>query len=118
MRAAAVDFDFMCSVNRRSAAPICSQDGGIMVDVGERIICEADCVVCGNEFKPTEPDGDAEMIACVLRGYAEVCPNEDSPDQTVCVLENIKFSRMICGKCFMEDEELCRFFNKLGLRVR
>ena len=84
----------------------------------ERITVESDCVVCGRRYEPTEMDGPAEMIAVILRGYAEVCPNEDSPGQNVCVLENIKFSRMICGKCFLEDVDLCRFFNRLGLTIQ
>lgn len=86
----------------------------------EQITVESECVCCGRELQCTEPDKGAEMIAVVARGYAEVCPNEDSPSQNVCVLDghSIKFSRMICGKCFLEDEDLCRFFNKLNLRIR
>jgi len=32
--------------------------------------------------------------------------------------ENLKFSRHICGDCFLTDPDLCRFFNRCGLRIR
>lgn len=66
---------------------------------------------------PPSIDGDdnCASIAAFVRGYAAIVENDG---QTSCVLNNIKFSRMICTKCFLTDEDLCRFFNKLDLQVR
>lgn len=30
----------------------------------------------------------------------------------------IKFEMLVCSKCYLEDQDLCRFFNKLNLRLR
>jgi|LUMF01.1.fsa_nt_gb hypothetical protein len=86
--------------------------------MSDTIRCETDCVVCGKILQPTGEDR-CEMVAFVGRGKAEVCPNEDDHGNSdVCLVDNIKFLRMICETCFLEDGDLCRFFNKLGLRVR
>lgn len=80
------------------------------------------CIVCQRAICWTiYPDGTAitERCAEIRRGdfaydvdsHGEI--ESDNAKQT-----NIKFDRSICAKCFMEDENLCRFFNKLGLLVR
>ena len=32
--------------------------------------------------------------------------------------DNIKCDIFICKTCYLEDEDLCRFFNRIGMRVR
>lgn len=32
--------------------------------------------------------------------------------------QNVKYERFICTKCFLEDPDLCAFFNRIGDRVR
>ncbi len=81
------------------------------------ITVESECALCKRQFARTG-ENEAEMIGVFVRGYAEVAPNEDKPSENVCVLENVKFSRMVCEECFLTDPDLCRFFNKIGCQMR
>lgn len=73
-----------------------------------------DCCACGADIPVTA--GSTEKCAKISRGNFAIPDRAGRiPDD---VTDNIKFDRYVCLKCFLEDEDLCRFFNKLELRVR
>lgn len=57
-------------------------------------------------------DGFTERCARIERGHFSFS------DDTIRDQENIKFDLYLCQECFLKDEDLCRFFNRLGHRVR
>jgi len=74
---------------------------------------EIKCIVCE---KPIYFDESGFLGRCarITRGDFRF----DADGEYIPEDENIKFERFICSKCFLEDQDLCRFFNKLDLRVR
>ena len=71
---------------------------------------EINCQVCKAEI-PNKDGMQLDRCARIERG--DFGFNDDGE-----VEDNIKFSIYICSNCYLNDEDLCRFFNKLGLRVR
>lgn len=65
------------------------------------------CDVCGEDIAIN--DGQLDRCARIERGDFDLTDRAN---------DNIKFDLFICQKCFLEDEDLCRFFNRLGRRVR
>jgi hypothetical protein len=61
-----------------------------------------ECPVCGAELNPEE-----SMCCRIQRGYF----NDLDGDY-------IKADTYICMDCYLKDEDLCRFFNKIGRTVR
>lgn len=67
------------------------------------------CEVCD---KPLLTDDDNCHFAEINRGYYK----EDDDGDVVC--ERTKARFFICHDCYLNDLDLCRFFNKLGWRIR
>lgn len=65
------------------------------------------CDVCGSVINQT--DGILDRCARIERG------DFDLRDRTN---DNIKADTFICQKCYLEDRDLCAFFNRIGRRVR
>lgn len=70
------------------------------------------CCVCKRAIRRDE-DGFLERCARISRGDFRFEDDHEDHDAS-----NIKFERFVCEKCFLEDEDLCRFFNKLGMNIR
>lgn len=68
------------------------------------------CASCGADIAVS--DGSTERCCRIERGCFRF--SEDSERSE----DYIKFGRYICQKCFLEDPDLCRFFNRIGCRVR
>lgn len=67
------------------------------------------CEVCKRLL--IEEGGQLERCARIERGDFNV----DDEDR---FRDNVKFSIYICGKCFLEDQDMCAFMNKIGHRIR
>jgi len=67
------------------------------------------CEVCN---KPLLTDDDNCHFAEIRRGYFE----EQSDGEIE--VERIKASFYICLDCYFNDSDLCKFFNKIGWRIR
>jgi len=68
------------------------------------------CEVCRTEI--AQFGTFSERCARVERGNFTVSGDEDRN------WDNVKFGIYICQRCFMEDSDLCAFFNKLDMRIR
>ena len=79
------------------------------------------CECCEAELPVSH--GVTEQCCRISRGYFEV-EGDVSDDEyfeaegEVSDDEYIKAELFLCTKCYLEDEDLCRFFNKIGWRVR
>ncbi len=67
------------------------------------------CTKCGAELVDGNGDG---RFAEIRRGRVSLSADYEDTKW------DVKFSRYFCEKCFLEDPDLCAFFNKLGLRIR
>ena len=67
------------------------------------------CEVCKKEI------GEGERHARIERGNFAATDEDNDADRNK---DHIKFGIHICQSCFLSDEDLCRFFNKLGHRIR
>lgn len=65
------------------------------------------CDVCGGDIPVN--DGILDRCARIERGDFDL-ENRSN--------DNVKFDLFICQTCYLEDGDLCRFFNRLGRRVR
>lgn len=72
------------------------------------------CCVCHKPIKVT--DGQTEMCARIERG-SFVIPTEANPDADR-TEDHVHYDTFICKSCFLNDPDLCRFFNKIGDRIR
>ena len=93
--------------------------------MSEHMVLERHCCSCKKVI--TGKEDEHATVAFVGRGrYLDNLGGEiDDPDeygieedQPVVVMNNTKFLRAICEACFLEDPDLCRFFNRIGLRSR
>ena len=69
------------------------------------------CAACQKEIEVSE--GVTEQCARIERGFFDA--GEDSPGL---YKDRVKFSLYLCKKCFLEDPDLCRFFNRINCGVR
>ena len=69
------------------------------------------CAGCQKDIEVSE--GVTEQCARIDRGTFNTMEDPGN-----LVQDYIKFRIYICKKCFLEDPDLCRFFNKIGCRVR
>jgi hypothetical protein len=74
---------------------------------------EIDCECCGKRIYYDE-SGFLGRCARITRGDFRFHADGEYDAEH----ENVKFERFICSRCFLEDPDLCAFFNKIGLRVR
>lgn len=86
------------------------------------------------DIKKNIPSNSLECACCkrliaLLNGVSENCVRISRGRLALVIHNNeikiedqdndrINFERHLCFKCFMEDPDLCRFFNKLNLQVR
>lgn len=76
------------------------------------------CAAC-NADVPITNGTTEESTAQIERGYLAAQNRRGTlTAEELAQRENIKFGIYVCHKCFMEDPDLCRFFNKIGFRVR
>jgi hypothetical protein len=96
----------MCLLNE------CRRD---KIPVGSRIVCLQEsvhpdiiiCDSCGGVIQVK--DGLVDRCCRIERG------DFDLEDRS---RDNIKADVWLCSKCYLEDESLCGFFNRIGRMVR
>lgn len=71
------------------------------------------CAVCETPIPVN--NGFTDRCARVERGDFRFPDDDSEPDRRE---DNIKFDRYICSKCFLEDPDLCAFFNKIAGAIK
>ena len=69
------------------------------------------CLVCK---KPLLDTPDNNHFAEIRRGYFK----EDEDEAGDIAMERIKANVFVCTDCYMNDPDLCQFFNKIGMNIR
>jgi len=79
----------------------------------ESLNLELECCKCGSNCSAHN------TVGFVGRGRWVPSEIDESEGETPGIeMNNVKFLRAICEECFMQDNDLCRFFNKLGMQTR
>ena len=72
------------------------------------------CSIC--EKAVTDENGDGHF-AIIARGYYNTA-DDGRADDSGLYCERIKYSRVLCHECYLNDPDFCRFMNAKGWRIR
>jgi hypothetical protein len=78
----------------------------------------SECAACHAPIFTDKEGFTHKGIARLQRGAIEIVDSDGEMTSDDPSREDIKFEYYLCERCWLEDEDLCRFFNKIGLRVR
>jgi len=76
-----------------------------------------ECASCKSTIHNDE-SGFLDRCVRITRGDFRFNVARDGAMEHVPEDDNVKYERFICQKCFLEDPDLCAFFNRIGDRVR
>jgi len=73
------------------------------------------CASCGQGIWVDVFGQTDKTIGRLTRGSFSLGKDHEDPEASK---DYIKFERHICSSCWLTDPDLCRFFNRIGCRVR